>query len=89
MIYIVPFLPYDDLMVLRYLETVILVYAYQLLCTSVLQVHIIDPVFQEKVQMLLSVLVQQLIHLVFQHRITLGIGNINFFLYGIEGIVIA
>ena len=76
-------------MVLRYLETVILVYAYQLRFTSVLQVHIIDSVFQEKVQMLLSVLVQQLIHLVFQHRITLGIGNINFFLYGIEGIVIA
>ena len=85
---IVPFLPYDDLMILRYLKTVILPDAYQLLCASVLQIHIIDTVFEEKVQMLLPVPVQKLAHLVFQHRITLGIWNIDLFLDGVQRIVV-
>ena len=88
MIDIVPFLPYDDLMILRYLKTVILPDAYQLLCASVLQIHIIDTVFEEKVQMLLPVPVQKLAHLVFQHCITLGIWNIDLFLDGVQRIVV-
>ena len=86
---VIPFLPYDDLMVLRYLKAVILSYTYQLFSAAILQIHIIDTVFQEKIYMLLSVPVQQLFHLILQHRIALGIWDIDFFLDRIQRIVIA